>query len=358
MAAIQSTTTALSSITRTSRDRDRREDNEMEDTEPSNSEFTRQDLINIVRNSGISVSNSYNDFKKTSNETREAISEPTSPRKLLKRISSSSFRKDSSTSTGSDTTTLTSEEGTIDSDEPPGCHNNTSTLKRNENGLLSNTDNQDLPDILNEGDFRLRSGSLFYHESFRPTDKSVVSKPVTYIPSNRSESNFFVRSSNKKKKGFFSKIRNSFRSSSNKPHHQPIGRTVSDKTPPTSKRWIDHEDELDVVGRPSYFRHIGHIIGTGPGNIQTIQLNRPPHGKFGVYIVQGIDSKTPDKSSVFVSRFYQENMSMFYATLLRPGDEIVAINGSMVRDVHIDKVTDILEGCDTVRLTILPNINS
>ena len=300
---------------------------------------SREELIDMVRKAGIPVT--------TTSEHKSSISEPSSPRKVLGWLNNVPLNtiKDNSSCSSS---TLTSEDGHVDSldclpSSKPG-RSDSDPLKSSIPEVVVNdsTDN-------NLQEFRGRSGSQFYHESFTP--KTNTYKPVMYIPASQSAQQLTV-SLDRKKKGLFSRLRNSFRGNK----HRPVGRTVSDKSVMLSgKRWIDYEEELDPVSRPSYFRHIGHVITTGPGTIKTIELNRPAHGKFGIYIAQGFDPEsTSQKKSIFVSRFYQENMNKFYASLLNPGDEIVAINGHIVRDLSITEVSSLLEGILTVRLTLLP----
>lgn len=300
-------------------------------------QLDRRQLIDLVRKAGIPISS-----KPLNKSTRTAVSEPSSPRKALERLHSAPVEKIGSSSSCS-STTLTSDDGSGESDV---------SLSTSPHNYDNNFKQSDVNEI-DSNEFRQRSGSQFYHESFRPAPNLSSMKPLTYIPSSQSAHQLNIAYNNKKKKGLLTRLRNSFRGSSNSSKHKPVGRTSSSDV----KRWIDHEDDLDAVSRPSYFRHIGHIVETGPGLIQTVELSRPSQGKFGVYIAQGIDPKVPDRSSIFVSRFYQENMNMFYATLLRPGDEILAINGQLIRDMPISKVTEILEGCHTtVRLTIFPSI--
>ena len=299
---------------------------------------SREELIEMVRKAGLPVT--------TTSEHKSSISEPSSPRKVLGWLNNVPLNtiEDNSSCSSS---TLTSEDGHVNSldclpSKPGRSDSDPSKSSIPEVVVNDSTDNS-----LQE--FRQRSGSQFYHESFTP--KTTTYKPVMYIPASQSAQQLTV-SLDRKKKGLFSRLRNSFRGNK----HRPVGRTVSDKSAMLSgKRWVDYEEELDPVSRPSYFRHIGHVITTGPGTIKTVELNRPAHGKFGIYIAQGYDPDlTSPKKSIFVSRFYQENMNKFYASLLNPGDEILAINDHIIRDLSITEVSSLLEGLLTVRLTLLP----
>ena len=318
---------------------------------PQNGPPSRKELVDMVRRAGISSGG------KPVNKVplSYSLSEPSSPRKLFRRLEDSfnttSLDKDSS-STDS-ISTLTSEDGLTEShDNLPELHDNLpeshDQSKPSDSHIPLLVVSQDEVDSLPE--FRSRTGSHFYHESF--SSSFVPSKPVMYFPVSQSAQQLSVDIKLKKQGGIFRRLRNSF----NK--HKPITRTVSDKLEhrgEKGRRWIDHEDDLDPVSRPSYFRHLGHVVKTGPGLIQTIELNKPPHGKFGIYISQGIDPNSQSKS-IFVSRFYQENMSRFYGGMLRPGDEILAVNGHLIRDKPVSRVTELLAGLETVQLTVLPII--
>ena len=191
-----------------------------------------------------------------------------------------------------------------------------------------------------------RTGTTFYHESFVPPPQATPN-PVMYIPISHSAQQLALPANHqktKKHKSLFRRFKNTLKT------RKPV---VSDRSSRKEKRWIDHMDELDPVSQPSYFRHIGQVVSMGPGMIQTIELNRPSHGKFGFYIAQGYDPESQSKS-IFVSRFYQKSVDKFLASLLRPGDEILAINGQLVRELPISKVTTILSDLETVQLTILP----
>lgn len=269
-----------------------------------------------------------------------SVSAPSSPRKL-RRLHSEPGEY---TSSGS-VSTLTSDDAFSDN-----LHD--SSMPYGSNDII------DIPQIVatpledeydgKASQFRPRTGTTFYHESFVPQPQA-LSNPVMYIPLSRSAQQLTIPENRRTKhKGLFRRFRNSFKT------HKPSGRIVSDRGGrKDSKRWIDHMDDLDPVSRPSYFRHIGQVISTGPGMVQTIELNRPSHGKFGFYIAQGNDPDGQSKS-IFVSRFYQKAMDKFLASLLRPGDEILAINGQPVRELPISEVTAILSDLETVQLTILP----
>ncbi len=302
----------------------------------------RRELVELVQKSGI-VSHSSTMVK---SPLLLSKSEPSSPLKLYRSRKNPFITEndDSSCSTGS-STTITSEDGC----ELREFNNDPSTKYPSSEDHPITTSIPSLV-ISHEADetdifceFRPRTGSTFYHESFTSGQQSssANTKPSMYLPMSRSAQQFTFNKPPKKQNGLFNRLRHSF----NK--HKPI---VTDKK---QRKWIDHEDDLDPVSRPSYFRHIGHVIKAGPGCVHTIQLNRPPQGKFGVYIAEGRDSET-DSKSIFVTRFYQENMSMFYSSLLKPGDEIVAINDCLVRDVTILHVIKLLSDLQSVQLTILP----
>uniref|UniRef100_A0A1X7U4Y4 PDZ domain-containing protein n=1 Tax=Amphimedon queenslandica TaxID=400682 RepID=A0A1X7U4Y4_AMPQE len=287
---------------------------------------SREELIKIVRKAGLP----------TNSNQGPSYSEPSSPRKILRRINSD--RNSESSGSSRSSTTLTSDDE--EKDESLAMLEDIVANNRGLPSLLITDDNAP-----QSGEFRARSGSRFYHESFTDGPSQAPVKPAMFIPSSRSAHQLVLPNySEKKKKSLITRIRRTIRGKKPK--------TVDKKS---IRRWVDYEDELDPVSRPSYFRHIGHVISAGPGNIKTVQLNKPPHGKFGIFVAQGVDPARPqEKKSVFVSRFYEENASMFYASLLRPGDEILAINGVAIRDKPLSEVIGLFEGCQTVQLTILP----
>lgn len=271
-----------------------------------------------------------------------SLSEPSSPNKLYRPRKTVYNDDDSSSATTGSSTTITSEDGGLTGSRDLPGH----TYDDHPDIIVSSNTKTDETDSPVEFRKRAGTGSKFYHESFGSANVGPY-RPSLYIPANHTSQQFIFNGKAKKQKGILNRLRHSF----NK--HKPV---VIDKTHnkfSKQKKWIDHEDELDPVSRPSYFRHIGHVIKAGPGLVQTIQLNRPPQGRFGIYIAQGIDVES-NTTSIFVSRFYQANMSLFYGSLLQPGDEIIAINGRLVRDVPILTVTKLLAGLDTVQLTILP----
>ena len=317
---------------------------ERENNEVNGSEFSRSELIEIVKRTGIKSSSVKSPHLSASQ------SEPSSPRKLFRRRQKTFDNDDDGSSSIGSSSTLTSEDGMTCSEEFNPCDTLKSTAVQSSIPSLIISQEDELDTSL---EFRPRSGSQFYHESF-PAGSVVSNKPVMYLPvtSCHSQQFNFKMKQEKKNRSLLSRLRHSF----NKHRSTTTTRIVSDKSQQKStkqRKWIDHEDELDPVSRPSYFRHIGHVVKAGPGLTQTIQLNRPPQGKFGVYIAQGINPES-DSTSIFVSRFYQENVSMFYGSLLRPGDEIVAVDGQLVRDVPISRVIRLIAGQETVQLTILP----
>ena len=310
-----------------------------DDTSRNRKILNRNELVEFVRRSGIQT----HTVKKS--PLLMSLSEPSSPRKLYRpRKNTFNNNEDDEAGDSSDTgssTTITSEDNLAGSREfnlPKPEGNNVPSL------IVSQE--EDDTDSWSSSEFRSRTGSHFYHESFNSFPS--YSKPSLYLPTNHNNMEQFTFSGKQKKqKGLLNRLRHSF----NK--HRPVVTDKAQHKNAKQRKWIDHEDELDPVSRPSYFRHIGHVIKAGPGMVQTIQLYRPPLGKFGVYIAQGVDPESNSKS-IFVSKFYQEHLSMFYGSLLRPGDEILAVNGQLVRDVPIAKVTKLLTGLETVRLTILP----
>ena len=307
--------------------------------EKEEGKMTRMELVEAVRKSGIRSSS------KKKSPLLQSLSEPSSPRKLY-RGRKNTFDDDlTDSSSCSSMHTITSEDGLNGSRELPRPREHTIPSL-----VVSQED--DIDSFMGgSGEFRQRTGSQFYQDSFSNTSGH-AHRPCLYLPTTPTAQMFTFsgRHQAKKQKGLFNRLRHSF----NK-HKSFISDKGQHHRQSKQRKWVDHEEELDPVSRPSYFRHIGHVIRTGPGVIRTIQLNKPSQGKFGVYVAQGVGSDSPHSKSVFVTKFYQENLSMFYSSLLRPGDEILAINDRSIRDVPIARVERLLAKLDTVQLTVMPS---
>ena len=308
--------------------------------EKEQGKIRRMELVEAVRRSGIRSSSN----KKS--PLLLSLSEPSSPRKLY-RGRKNTFDDDlTDSSSCSSTHTITSEDGLNGSRELPRPRGHTIPSL-----VVSQEDDID-SSLGGSSEFRQRTGSQFYQDSFSNTSAH-AHRPCLYLPTTPTAQMFTFSGRHhqvKKQKSLFNRLRHSF----NK-HKSFIADKGQHSKQSKQRKWVDHEEELDPVSRPSYFRHIGHVIKTGPGVIRTIQLNKPSQGKFGVYVAQGVGPDSAHSKSVFVTKFYQEHLSMFYSSLLRPGDEILAINGRLIRDVHITRVESLLEKLDTVQLTVLPS---
>lgn len=269
---------------------------------------------------------------KENKEYSEFFSLPSSPCKALQ-VRHNNFAEQESTSS---TATLTSEEESPASTKPlPSV-------------VISSVTDSWPPVVTSDHHKeRERSGSTFYHMSFTapPVNHSVPSMLIP--PSVNTDKQETTK--HKKNKSRFSKLKGNLKrpSSSN---HRP---TITLLPKPSHKQWVDYEDELDAVSKPSYFRHIAKIVGTGPGAAYTVQLHKPAQGSLGIFIVQGFDEDRQNKS-IFISKFYEQNTEKFYAGLLHPGDEILAVNGKSVRDRLVNEVQKLITEVDSVFLTILP----
>lgn len=320
-------------------------------TELIGGRLTRDQLIELLKKSGLpwtrSGKHSYHSA---------SISEPTSPRKIPRVYRQ---RNTLGCSSGSSSTTLTSEDlDTERGDSVMELRESPTVLRKTVPSVIISQDDG----LVEEWEYDIRpnrSGSLFYHESFAPTRQ--LARPVLFIPSGSGSKTGSIKSSasvalTKKDNGIFKRLRRSLRGSKTK--QRPVIRTLSDRSHKGvgGKKWIDNEDELDPVSKPSYFRHIAHLVQTGPGPTQVVEIHKPPNGKYGIYIVQGYSDSDSTKKSVFVSRFYEETLAKFYAGLLSPGDEILAVNGLPIREKSVQDVQKMFSCAEMVRLTVFPSL--
>ena len=112
--------------------------------------------------------------------------------------------------------------------------------------------------------------------------------------------------------------------------------------------WADNEEDLQPISGPTYPRSIGRMVATLAGKIHVVELHRPISGKYGIFITEGLDG------GVIVSRFADSMAQKFYSGLLSAGDELVAVNGEMVRERSVDYVYNLLAKLDTVVFTVMP----
>lgn len=275
----------------------------------------------------------------------ESLSEPSSPRLVLKRMAAKEdFSCENACNSSS---TLTSED-----DSPPSTRKKIpSVVISNENPFgvaeLNQSESVDRP-LQQKGE---RSGSLFYHMSFGSHQQPAHQPPLMYIPPSATLQGEGAGKGMKVKKRS-GKLRGSAKNSPTS-NHKPVITRVPPSPGAKPAGWVDYEDELQPVSKPSYFRHIGRIVSAGPGPAYTVELNKPPNGKLGIYIVQGYDEERQSRS-VFISRFYQHNAEKFYAGLVHPRDELLAVGNRSVRETAVSEVQQLISGLERVRLTILP----
>ena len=273
----------------------------------------------------------------------ESYSVPSSPQKALRRLAVSRSEVENDAFCSSNTT-LTSEDAS-----PEFSKKEIPSVTVGHGGVAADT---------SEADFEFYShksqeptGSQFYHGSLTANQHSNHQQPHMYIPSATPSQHQIWKE--KKSKRRFGKLRDSVKSTRTAKNKPTITRVPSPAVKPTSQTWVDYEEDLDPVSKPSFFRHIGRIVGTGPGAAYTVELHKPPQGKLGLYIAQGFD-ETKQKKSVFITRFYQQNAEKFYGGLLQPRDELIAVNDRLVRDRPVSEVQQLIGRQDNVRLTILP----
>ena len=276
----------------------------------------------------------------------ESYSVPSSPRKALKRLALTRETENGEGAYINSNATLASE------DESPFLENK--EINSVVVGPQNSSPAAELPDY-HQSKVQEQTGSQFYHMSFTPQQQENQPPPM-YIPASTSPSLQHQIWSEKKTKRRFGKLRDSVKSSRASKNKLTIRRISSPTLKPSGQRWIDSEDDLDPVSKPSYFRHIGRIVGMGPGTAYTVELHKPPQGRLGLYIVQGFDEDRHNKS-VFISRFYQQNAEKFYAGLVHPGDELLAVDDRPVRDKPVAEVQQMIARLEIVRLTILPELN-
>ena len=310
--------------------------------------LTRDQLIDLLKKSGLP-------WARTGRHSYHSscISEPSSPQKMTSKL-----RKQNTLgcSSGSSSTTLTSEDQDAErGDSVVELRDSPAAFRKVVPSVVINSEEKDL---VEEWEYELpaRSGSLFYHESFAPPRQ--LSKPILFIPSGSGSKTSTMKPADivpltKRDKGIFKRLRRSLRVGKTK--QKPVIRTFSDRMyTMDGKKWLDSEEELDAVSKPSYFRHIARLVHHGPGSIRVVEIHKPPHGKYGIYLVQGCSDSDGESKSVFISRFYEETLAKFYAGLLSPGDEILAVNSLPVRDKPVQEVQKMFSHAEMVRLTVFP----
>lgn len=143
--------------------------------------------------------------------------------------------------------------------------------------------------------------------------------------------------------------RGSFRQDVRPRRRTPVQRSLSDRfVYHLKKKWEDHEEKLYPISAPSLLRPIGRLLRTYAGRLHIIQLHKPPDGRYGIYITQGVEQK------VFISRFANATAEKFYAGLLSPGDEIVSVNKQKIRGKSLDSVHNMLSQLDSVIIAVVP----
>ncbi|XP_064616841.1 rho GTPase-activating protein syd-1-like [Liolophura sinensis] len=105
------------------------------------------------------------------------------------------------------------------------------------------------------------------------------------------------------------------------------------------------------VDTPTHPRAIGRLLELKPDGTQTVELTRPPHGPFGIYIAR---ATAQYNYSVFVTRFSDGHPEKLFAGLLNVGDEILEINDSSVKNLSLDEVYNLMGSTDTMVLRTVP----
>lgn len=136
--------------------------------------------------------------------------------------------------------------------------------------------------------------------------------------------------------------------------HIPVKRSHSDITGYSSywsqKPQSDSEEDFLTaqISPPSSFRPIGRMIDMQAGRVHAVQLHKPPSGRYGIYISEGVTR------GIFISRFADQTAEKFYSGLLAPGDEIVRVNGLTVFGKTLDYVRSLFVTLDSVVLIVIP----
>ena len=200
------------------------------------------------------------------------------------------------------------------------------TLSVNDDGLTSQpSPSQHLtPSLLHEGNSAIRKTSPARHSNAPKRRASILQR--------------------------LRRRRGSFKSEKRPKRHISVKRSFSDRiTYDIRKGWIHYEEDLEFISNPSRPRRVGRMIARKADTLHIVQLNRPPSGRYGIYI-----SQTSSRQGIFISRFADSNAAKFYTGLLSPGDEIVRVNKEDVKDKSVDYVYDMLEELDTVIFSIVP----
>ena len=127
----------------------------------------------------------------------------------------------------------------------------------------------------------------------------------------------------------------------------PVKRSFSDRITYQARKGRVYDDD-DPISTPSLLRPVGRLLDIRSGNLHVVELHKPPNGRYGIYIIEGLTG------GVFISRFAEESAEKFFSGLLSPGDEIVAVNGQPTRNKSLDHVHNVLATLDYVILTVIP----
>ena len=209
-----------------------------------------------------------------------------------------------------------------------------------------------------------KTGTLFYQESITPqasplhktlTHKTPSSLPPRYRDSLRDphqqDRNLPKRSGSilqrlKRKRG-------SFKEEGVLKRRLPVKRSFSDRlTYHIKKGWIDYEEDLELISNPTHPRQIGRMIDKKAGKFHMVQLYKPASGRYGIYI-----SQNGHEMGVFISRFADSTAEKFYSGLIRPGDQIIRVNGKNIKEQSVDDVYDMMTESNSVIFTVIP-VNS
>ncbi|KAF6039978.1 hypothetical protein EB796_001665 [Bugula neritina] len=104
------------------------------------------------------------------------------------------------------------------------------------------------------------------------------------------------------------------------------------------------------VASPNHFRPIGKLLELCADGCKRVQLNKPPHGPYGLYI-----GPSPHKSGYFVTRLSDSYAEKMFSGLLAIGDEIKSINGTKASKLSHDDIIEIISKSQKLILKVKSN---
>ncbi|XP_053381041.1 uncharacterized protein LOC123551801 [Mercenaria mercenaria] len=119
-------------------------------------------------------------------------------------------------------------------------------------------------------------------------------------------------------------------------HHQPVRKQ--------SRETVSLQQEIQPMGK---------LLKVNPDGTQIIQLVKPENGPIGFFIANGSGKYG---NGIFVSRFVEKRPEQCFAGLLGVGDEILEVNGHLVRDLSQDAVYNLISASAVVLVKVFPFI--